>query len=135
MALGAGAVYAALQSMGQVAEILAPAMSLRFQITPDPQVTLASLTMANWLYHFSEIAAAVMVAAASVAFWRTNALPRWFAVVGGVVALLGLLHLWLALPAALARLIWIVAVAVARIVTASRSPRPTGRPAADSQQP
>ncbi len=125
-AFAGGMVFITLSSIGFTAEILAPAVIERFPLVEfDPQLALASLTMATWLYHYCQVGAAVMVAATSLIIWRTGALPRWFAGIGALVVVLTLLHTWLPLLAALASLLWIAVISVALLL----SPAPAREPA------
>jgi len=128
MALAGGVVFAALTSAGFSAEILYPAAAMRFgPFEPDAAFVYLSLTLSTWLYHFCQVGTSVMVLATSLVALGTDALPRWLALAGFVVALLTLLHVLVPLLAALAGLLWIAVVSALMLTGGGnrRGPRRT----------
>jgi len=79
------------------------------------------LSLSTWLYHYCQIGAAVMVAATSVAIWRTKVLPVWMVAVGAAVVVLTLLHTWISLVSALSSLVWIGVVSLLLLFGQARS--------------
>jgi hypothetical protein len=126
-ALAGGIVFATLSAAGTVSEILYPATVLRFEdLELETQFALVSLTLSSWLYHFGQVGASALVLVTSLVSLGTGVLPRWFALVGFVVALLTLLHFLLPLLAAVVGLLWIAVVSVLMLtggVGATGSPR------------
>lgn len=107
--LVAGSVFFALTAAGFAAEVAYPAAMVRFGNVTITEFAEPLLTMAAWLYHYSQIAAAAMIFAVSAVIWRTGALPKW-AATGAVLGLLPLVHTWIPLPAAISSLVWIGAI-------------------------
>ncbi len=112
-ALAGGVTFIVLTSAGFAAEVLAPAMVLRFGLDgPNVETAMASLTLAVWLYHYCQAGAAVMITATSLVAAQSGLLPRWVVLLGAVAAVLTLLHTWITLVAAFAGLVWIVLISL-----------------------
>jgi hypothetical protein len=106
VALAGGAVFLALTAAGLAAEVAVPAAIIRFGDVTVTQLAQPFLGLAVWLYHYSQIGAAVLIFATAYVVWPTGVLPKWSA----ALALLGvpaLLHLWIGVPSAYATIAWI----------------------------
>jgi succinate dehydrogenase hydrophobic anchor subunit len=79
-------------------------MLVRFHSDPDPSLAQLMLALAIWCYHYAQIGASVMIAATTIAAWRTRVLPIWMVPVGVAAVVLGLLHTWIGLTSAVAGL-------------------------------
>lgn len=122
-ALAGGITFIVLTSAGFAAEVVAPAMVLRFGAdAPNQEIAMASLTLAVWLYHYCQVGAAVMITATSLVAAQSGVLPRWAVLLGAVAAVLTLLHTWIPLVAALAGLAWIVLISLLLIMSTDRRP-------------
>lgn len=120
-ALAGGVTFIVLSSAGFAAEVVAPAMVLRFELDgPNLEIARATLILAVWLYHSCQIGAAVMITATSLVAAQSGILPRWVVLLGAVAAVLTLLHTWIPLVAAIAGLLWIVLLSLLLILTVDR---------------
>lgn len=123
--LGGGITMIALTAAGFAAEIVYPATVTRIPDAELPEgLPLITLTLALWLYHFAQAAAAVMMIGVALASFRSGALPTWFGWISIVFAVLALLHTWLGIWSAWAGLLWIVLAAVLVLAGRDRSPVP-----------
>lgn len=106
VALGGGLVFLALTAAGLAAEVAVPAAIVKFGDVTVTDVGQPFLSLAVWLYHYSQIGSAALIFATAYLVWRTGVLPRWSA----LLALLGIpavLHVWLGVPSAYATITWI----------------------------
>jgi hypothetical protein len=105
LALIAGSVFFALTAAGLAAEVAVPAAIVRFDDVTVTDYTQPFLSLAVWLYHYSQIGSAALIFATAYVVWRTGVLPKWSAALA-VLGLLPLVHTWVGLPAAYSTVIW-----------------------------
>jgi hypothetical protein len=85
---------------------------------PSVQTAMALSALSFWSLGFASVAAAVMIAAASMTVLRTGVLPRWFGWVGIALAVLSFLAVAFLPP--LAPLVWVLIASIALLM----KPRP-----------
>jgi hypothetical protein len=107
--LVSGTVFIALTAAGLAAEVARPAAISKFGDVALAGPDQSFLMLAVWLYHYSQIAAAVMIFAASWAIDRTGALPKWSAA-GALLGVLPLLHTWIGVTATYSTVAWVAAI-------------------------
>ena len=117
--LVSGTVFIALTAAGLAAEVARPAAISRFGGVAVAGSDQSFLMLAVWLYHYSQIAAAVMIFAASVAIERTSALPKW-ASVGALLGILPLFHTWVGITATYCTVAWVAAIGLVMLVFPAR---------------
>lgn len=131
-AIGGGYVWMALTAAGFAAEVAYPAATLRFEdLTEVGFLAPLMLTLASWLYHFCQVAAAVMMIGTALLSYtaapdRPAAFPRWFAFVSIPFIVLALLHTWLPYSywSAIAGLGWLVIASLLLLAAPKVSPKP-----------
>lgn len=106
VALGGGVVFLALTAAGLAAEVAVPAAIVKFGDVTVTDFAQPFLSLAVWLYHYSQIGSAAMIFATAYVVWRTSVLPRWSALLG-VLGIPALLHLWIGVPSAYTTIAWI----------------------------
>ncbi|SEH83060.1 hypothetical protein SAMN04489835_4644 [Mycolicibacterium rutilum] len=104
-ALIGGAVFLTLTAAGLAAEVAVPAAMVQFADTTVVEYSQPFLGLAVWVYHYSHIGSAVLIAATGYVVWRTSVLPKWSAALA-VLAVPALLHTWIGLPAAYCVIAW-----------------------------
>jgi hypothetical protein len=125
IALTGAIVWLVLTAAGLAVEVAYPAAVLRFGYQDVADVSSQTmLTLATWLYHYSQLGAAAMILSASISIWRTGVLPKWVSAVG-VYGIVPLLHLWYPLPAGISTLIWVALIGFVMLIAAKQT-----RPAA-----
>lgn len=122
LVLAGGTFLAALTAAGLAVEIVVPATMLRF---PDAHLgsglSLASLTLSSWLYHYSQIGSAVMIVGVIAGVAHTRLFPEWFVLLSWLFVALGLVHTWLPLVSATGGLVWIALAGVTLLVRSGRA--------------
>ena len=123
--LGAGCTFVGLTAVGLAAEVAVPAAIVTFGDVTVAQYSRPFLGLAIWVYHFSQVTAALMIGATGLLIWRTSVLPR-FAAAFSVLGVVSLLHLWLGVFSAYATIVWLILIG---LVMLARPPSPATRPA------
>lgn len=118
-AIGAGFVFITLTAAGLAAEVAFAAAALRFpDITSEGFLAPVLLTLATWLYHFCQVATAVLIFGTAVLSYTSGAFPRWFAYLSIPFIVLALLHTWLPYSywSAIAGVVWFVILSLLLLV-------------------
>lgn len=123
--LGAGSAYVGLAAVGLAAEVAVPAAIVTFGDTTIAQYSRPFLGLAIWIYHYTQMAAAVMIVATGLVIWRTSVLPR-FTAAFSVLGVVSLMHLWLGVISAYATIGWFLLMGV---VLLASPPPPSSRQA------
>jgi hypothetical protein len=123
--LAAGCTFVGLTAVGLAAEVAVPAAIVSFGDVTVAQYSQPFLGLAIWVYHFSQVAAALMIGATGLLIWRTSVLPR-FAAAFSVLGVVSLLHLWFGVFSAYATIGWLILIGV---VMVARPPSPASREA------
>jgi hypothetical protein len=105
-ALIGGAVFVALTAAGLAAEVAIPSVIATYGHAVAVDVVRPFLALSVWLYHYSQVGAAVLMFSTSYAIWRTGVLPKWTAA-AGVLGVLALAPTWIGLPAAYGTVAWV----------------------------
>jgi hypothetical protein len=79
VALASGAVFFALTAAGLAAEVAVPAAIDHFGDLTVTEYTEPFLSLAVWLYHYSQIGSALLIFATAYVVWRSGVLPKWSA--------------------------------------------------------
>ncbi|HEV7418648.1 MAG TPA: hypothetical protein VGO30_02245 [Mycobacterium sp.] len=106
VALGGGVVFLALTAAGLAAEVAVPAAIVRFGDLTVTEFGQPFLSLAVWLYHYSQIGSAALIFATGYLIWRTGVFPKWSALLA-VLGIPALLHLWIGVPSAYTTIGWI----------------------------
>jgi hypothetical protein len=120
IALTGGIVWLVLTAAGLAVEVAYPAAVLRFGQGDGSNVSQTMLTLATWLYHYSQLGAAAMILSSSISIWRTGVLPKWASALG-ILGILPLVHLWLPRPAGFGTLIWVALIGLVMLVAAKQT--------------
>jgi hypothetical protein len=99
-----GSVFLALTAAGLAAEVAVPAAIVRFDDVSVTDYSQPFLSLAVWLYHYSQIGSATLIFATAYVVWRTGVLPKWSAL--AVLGVPALLHTWIGLPGAYGVVVW-----------------------------
>ncbi len=76
--LAGGLLFIALVLAGAAVEIVYPATLARFEnFQQDAQLGFLSLALSGWMYRFTFVGMAALIAATSVVVLRSGVLPRW----------------------------------------------------------
>jgi hypothetical protein len=94
-----------------------PLLHVLFGIAAVTDFSQPMLTLATWLYHYSQLGAAAMILSASISIWRTGVLPKWASALG-ILGIPPLLHTWIGLPAAVSTLVWVGLIGLVMLVAA-----------------
>jgi hypothetical protein len=119
VALAGGILFITLSCVGYAVEIMYPATLQRFvNFVPEAQRAFESLALSSWLYHYCQVGDAVMISAASLVVLGSGILPRWLALVGFLLPLVG----------AISGLVWVTLVSALMLGGLSQgAPRRRGR--------
>jgi hypothetical protein len=130
LALAGGVVFVALTAAGLASEVAVPAATQQFQsATISIGSAQAFLALATWLYHYSQLGAALLIFATAFVVWRTRVFPP-AAVALAVLGILPLVHIWVGVLGAYSTLLWLAIMGVLMIVAPPKesdvelSPRP-----------
>jgi hypothetical protein len=115
-----GVIWLALTAAGLATEVAYPATVLRFGDMTAGHVDEPLLVLATWFYHYSQLGAAAMILSSSISIWRTGVLPKWACLLG-ILGIGPLLHIWIALPAAITTLVWIAVIGLVMLLAAKKT--------------
>jgi hypothetical protein len=121
IAMAGGVVWLALTAAGLAAEVAYPAAIVRFGDVTVTEFSQPMLTLATWLYHYSQLGAAAMILSSSISIWRTGVLPKWACALG-IFGVLPLLHTWIPLLAAMSTLTWVGLIGLVMLIAAKMTP-------------
>lgn len=116
IAFGAGILMASLLALVNVLTVAVPASEEFFdQYTVNPDVAQTFEAASWWVLSYASLAGAVLVAATSLGARRTGVFPRWLAVAGYAVAVVGLFGLFTWGLSILLQMLWALVVSVALV--------------------
>jgi len=126
-AFAGGVLFFTLTTVGFAAEVAYPAAVVRFGDVMSTEFSEPLVALATWMYHFCQIGAAAMIFATSLVIWRTGVLPKWTAA-GAVLGLPALVGTLMPTPAALASVVWMLAIGAVMVIAPPALGREGGGP-------
>jgi hypothetical protein len=129
VALAGGLLMVGFLGLSSLLAVAVPAAKEFFdayQVNPDVAMTFEAASW--WMLHFVSLAGAVLVGASTLAARRSGALPRWLAIAGYPVAVIGLAGLFTSGASIGLQVLWLLATSVC-LVREGRAAARVTRPA------